>query len=382
MPQLMDPDAYAALAIDGELEVTRDGSIPALAERVGYRVVQPGSPSDIGVLATPQLADDSSLGGAPARPGPGAAALHARGHRRRAARRPAGLAGALAAGRRAAPFAPWRSAAGQPMPPHAEHPPLEFEPVFGAFERMAADIRSSQAGAGGGATPDRRRARHGGDRRRGHRPRRTGADRQPTGGGSARHRAGGRRPPAGPARRRMEPVRSRRAPIPRRPLRGRRPPSSRRGAGASRSGSPRSGPDVRGVVDRAQRRHRRLPRRAGAGLGRDGAPGGARDQEPADADAARTAAPAARLSRPARGLRPHPRGDGRHGCWRRSTGWTPSPGRSAGSLRRPTTCSRSTGSISAWWSVRWSSSTGWPRKAARCGSPATPAPTVPPVPTR
>ena len=33
---------------------------------------------------------------------------------------------------------------GQPMPAHGEHPPLEFEPVFGAFERMAADIRSSQ----------------------------------------------------------------------------------------------------------------------------------------------------------------------------------------------------------------------------------------------
>ena len=31
------------------------------------------------------------------------------------------------------------------MPPHAGPPPLEFEPVFGAFERMAADIRSSQA---------------------------------------------------------------------------------------------------------------------------------------------------------------------------------------------------------------------------------------------
>jgi nitrogen fixation/metabolism regulation signal transduction histidine kinase len=31
------------------------------------------------------------------------------------------------------------------MPTHSERPPLEFEPVFGAFERMAADIRSSQA---------------------------------------------------------------------------------------------------------------------------------------------------------------------------------------------------------------------------------------------
>ena len=30
------------------------------------------------------------------------------------------------------------------MPAHSRRPPLEFEPVFGAFERMAADIRSSQ----------------------------------------------------------------------------------------------------------------------------------------------------------------------------------------------------------------------------------------------
>jgi nitrogen fixation/metabolism regulation signal transduction histidine kinase len=31
------------------------------------------------------------------------------------------------------------------MPLHSERPPLEFEPVFAAFERMAADIRSSQS---------------------------------------------------------------------------------------------------------------------------------------------------------------------------------------------------------------------------------------------
>src|SRR4051812_6240191 len=30
------------------------------------------------------------------------------------------------------------------MPSHSERLPLEFEPVFAAFERMAADIRSSQ----------------------------------------------------------------------------------------------------------------------------------------------------------------------------------------------------------------------------------------------
>ena len=144
MPQLMDPDAYSALAIDGELEVTRDGSIPALAERVGYRVIQPGSPADIGVLATPQLADDSSLAVRQldlglvlllsTLAGIGAALLGAQRASRALSRPVADLRrSALALGR------------GQPMPAHAEHPPLEFEPVFGAFERMAADIRSSQA---------------------------------------------------------------------------------------------------------------------------------------------------------------------------------------------------------------------------------------------
>jgi two-component system, NtrC family, nitrogen regulation sensor histidine kinase NtrY len=143
MPQLMDPEAYRALAIDGELEVTRAGSIPALAERVGYRVVQPGNPGDIGVLATPQLADDSSLAVRQldlglvlllsTLVGIGAALLGAQRASRTLSRPVAELRrSALALGR------------GQPMPPHGDHPPLEFEPVFGAFERMAADIRSSQ----------------------------------------------------------------------------------------------------------------------------------------------------------------------------------------------------------------------------------------------
>ena len=143
MPQLMDPDAYNALAIDGELEVTRDGSIPSLAERIGYRVVQPGGPTDIGVLATPQLADDSSLGVRQldlalvllltTLAGVGAALVGAQRASRTLSRPVAELRrSALALGR------------GQPMPPHADQPPLEFEPVFGAFERMAADILSSQ----------------------------------------------------------------------------------------------------------------------------------------------------------------------------------------------------------------------------------------------
>jgi signal transduction histidine kinase len=144
MPQLMDPDAYHALAIDGELEVTREGSIPALAERVGYRVVQPGDPTDIGVLATPQLADDSSLAVRQldlalvllltTLAGVAAALLGAQRASRTLSRPVADLRrSALAFGR------------GQEMPGRAASPPLEFEPVFGAFERMAADIRSSQA---------------------------------------------------------------------------------------------------------------------------------------------------------------------------------------------------------------------------------------------
>jgi signal transduction histidine kinase len=141
---LMDPDAYEALALEGELEVTQDGSIPQLAERVGYRVVQPGSPSDIGVLATPQLADDALLG---VRQLDLALVL--------LLATLAGVAAALAGARIAArtlsrPVAELRRSAlalgkGEPMPHRSERPPLEFEPVFAAFERMAADIRFSQS---------------------------------------------------------------------------------------------------------------------------------------------------------------------------------------------------------------------------------------------
>jgi signal transduction histidine kinase len=142
--QLMDPEAFESLAIDGELEVTQSGSLPQLAERVGYRVIQPGAPSEIAVLATPQLADDVSLG---TRQLDLALVL--------LLATLAGVAAALAGAQVAArtlsrPVAELRRSAlalgkGQPMPPHSERPPLEFEPVFAAFERMAADIRSSQS---------------------------------------------------------------------------------------------------------------------------------------------------------------------------------------------------------------------------------------------
>jgi two-component system nitrogen regulation sensor histidine kinase NtrY len=142
-PQLMDPTAFEALTTGGELEVTRDGSIPKLAERVGYRVIQPGSPEEMGVLATPQLADDPSL--AVRQLDLALVLLLAT---------LAGIAGAVTAAQRASralarPVADLRRSAlalgrGQPVPPRSDHPALEFEPVFGAFERMAADIATSR----------------------------------------------------------------------------------------------------------------------------------------------------------------------------------------------------------------------------------------------
>jgi two-component system nitrogen regulation sensor histidine kinase NtrY len=143
---LMDPGAYQTLALEGDLEVTRDGAIPSLAERVGYRVVQPGPPDEIGVLASPQVAEVAALG-APAKQldlalvlllatlaGMGAAILSA-GSAARALSRPVSdlRRSALALGQ------------GQPIPSDVAPPPQEFEPVFGAFNRMAADISASRA---------------------------------------------------------------------------------------------------------------------------------------------------------------------------------------------------------------------------------------------
>jgi signal transduction histidine kinase len=142
--QLMEPLAFQALALEGQFEVIRKGSSPQFAERVGYRVVQPGPPAQMAVLATPQLADDSSL--AVRQLDLALVLLLAT---------LMGVAAALAGARVAArtlsrPVAELRRSAlalgkGQPMPGHSGRPPLEFEPVFGAFERMAADIRASQS---------------------------------------------------------------------------------------------------------------------------------------------------------------------------------------------------------------------------------------------
>ncbi len=141
--RLMDPVAFRALALTGQLEVTREGPMPELGERIGFRVLQPGPPPTLGVIATPQVAGDSGLA---ARQLDLALVL--------LLATLIGVASAVVGARQAAltlsrPVSDLRRSAialgrGQPMPAHIAKPPLEFEPVFGAFERMAADIRSSQ----------------------------------------------------------------------------------------------------------------------------------------------------------------------------------------------------------------------------------------------
>jgi signal transduction histidine kinase len=140
---LLDPRAFRALALEDALELTADGAIPALAERVGYRVVEFGPSGGLGVLVTPQVAGPpdpdgqqmelalvlllaTTLGILAAIGGAGIAA--------RALSRPVGnlRRAALALGQGRMP----------PLP--GETPPVEFEPVFGAFNRMAADVRASQ----------------------------------------------------------------------------------------------------------------------------------------------------------------------------------------------------------------------------------------------
>jgi signal transduction histidine kinase len=140
--ELMDPDAFRQLAFGGQLEVTRDGPLPTLAERVGYRLLLPGSPSHLGVLATPRRVGE--LSNDPQQDLALALLLVLM----------LGLAAALQGAQSAARTLSWpvsdlRRAAlalgeGMPAPPQERNPPSEFEPVFGAFNRMAADVRASR----------------------------------------------------------------------------------------------------------------------------------------------------------------------------------------------------------------------------------------------
>jgi signal transduction histidine kinase len=140
---LVDARVFQRLTTGDELELTRQATTYVAPVRVGYRVAQAGPPGGIGILATPQLASDwrrtqdqrdlasglllATLAGF------GAALLGAQLVARALSRPVADLRRLAAAVGR-----------GEPLPV-VPTPPAEFEQVFSAFERMAADIRASQA---------------------------------------------------------------------------------------------------------------------------------------------------------------------------------------------------------------------------------------------
>ncbi len=140
---LLDARSFQALTLGDELELTRQATTYVAPVRVGYRVAQSGPPGGIGILATPQLAFDwgreqdqrdltfallfATLAGV------GAAILAAQVAARALSRPVADL------GRSA------RAIGQGEEPPRVATPPAEFEQVFVAFDRMAADIRGSQA---------------------------------------------------------------------------------------------------------------------------------------------------------------------------------------------------------------------------------------------
>src|SRR5207253_7196622 len=138
------PDVFVRLALRDELEVTDDERTAGRSIRIGYLVVLPGPPQVQGILAAPQLLDDervrqqqedlalvlilATIAGLVA----------------------AVLLAGLAARELARPVAALREAAGAvgrgaALPAFPPGAPREFQPVISAFERMASDVKRSQA---------------------------------------------------------------------------------------------------------------------------------------------------------------------------------------------------------------------------------------------
>src|SRR5205085_575958 len=122
---LLPPPAFRA-TLEDELEVTMDARTAGRPTRIGYLVVAPGPPGEQAVLAVPQLLDDERV----QQQQEDLALALVLGTL-------IGLVGAIylagLAARRSEPPA---------FPPGT---PREFEPVLSAFDRMATDVRRSQA---------------------------------------------------------------------------------------------------------------------------------------------------------------------------------------------------------------------------------------------
>jgi signal transduction histidine kinase len=140
----LDPAVFARLGFEDELDLTIAGQAAGRSLRVGYRVVRAGPPDLQAVLAAPRLLDDErvrrqqtelaltlilgTIAGI-------AAALFLAARVARGLERPVSALreAAEAVGRGAAP------------PPFPAQVPAEFTTVVTSFQRMAGDVRRSQA---------------------------------------------------------------------------------------------------------------------------------------------------------------------------------------------------------------------------------------------
>ncbi|MEO8031203.1 MAG: ATP-binding protein [Gemmatimonadota bacterium] len=140
---LVDPDPFTALALHDGIEVTRGTPANAPTLVAGYRVVLAGPPGGIGLLATLKRPAEVHLRESQrdialvlllgTLLGLGAAIVGAQ-VASRALARPVEELGRIASA----------IGHGERLPLSTSLPPLEFEPVFGAIERMSADVRTSE----------------------------------------------------------------------------------------------------------------------------------------------------------------------------------------------------------------------------------------------
>ena len=143
LPPLMDPEAHHQIHLAGERDAISVGLRGNPAGAVGYRSFRPPAGTAPAVLATPQAAGDPALAERQLNLLLALLLASLLGV-------VAALAGAQAAARRLSrPVADLRQAAlafgegGDPVVPVSE-PPLEFQPVFAAFQRMVENVRANQ----------------------------------------------------------------------------------------------------------------------------------------------------------------------------------------------------------------------------------------------
>ena len=141
---LVDPAVFHRVQIEGEPTAVTDGPSSTLPARLGVRSVRLPT-GDAAMLASPQSVGDPGIGAQQRDLAYGLALAVV-----------IGLVAAVIAARISAralsrPAADLRDAAlafgrGEPLPVQAGPAPTEFEPVFRALEKMAADVQANRAG--------------------------------------------------------------------------------------------------------------------------------------------------------------------------------------------------------------------------------------------